>query len=109
MGRSHTGNPADEARLGHTNSIPGTNGWDGLPATPSAHQFHRLGTQSLSPCSRDALSPEALNIASYDTRERARMEGRGGAGLKTGLAQAIRDIRRARQQGLAVDGSAQFG
>ncbi|KAI7837871.1 hypothetical protein COHA_008358 [Chlorella ohadii] len=43
--------------------------------------------------SRDALSPEALNIASYDTRQRGRMADRGGAGLKTGLAQAIKDIK----------------
>ncbi|PRW39304.1 Glycerol uptake facilitator [Chlorella sorokiniana] len=43
--------------------------------------------------SRDALSPEALNIASYDTRQRERMADRGGAGLKTGLAQAIKDIK----------------
>lgn len=43
--------------------------------------------------SRDALSPEALNIASYDTRQRERMADRGGAGLKTGLTQAIKDIK----------------
>ena len=45
------------------------------------------------PRSRDALSPEALNIASYDTRQRERMADRGGAGLKTGLTQAIKDIK----------------
>lgn len=44
------------------------------------------------PCrSRDALTPEALNIASYDTRQHARM-AQGGS-LKTGLGQAIRDIK----------------
>ncbi|KAL4444176.1 hypothetical protein ABPG75_011913 [Micractinium tetrahymenae] len=42
--------------------------------------------------SRDALSPEALNIASYDTRQRARM-AQGGGGLKTGVGQAIKDIK----------------
>lgn len=41
--------------------------------------------------SRDALSPEALNIASYDTRQHARMAQAGG--LKSGLGQAIKDVR----------------
>lgn len=58
----------------------------------------------LHPCSRDALSPEALNIASYDTRQRARM-AQGGGGLKSGLEQAIRDIRRA-EGGCATPGGA---
>lgn len=54
-----------------------------------AEELHSPAT----PCSRDALSPEALNIASYDTRQRERMADRGGAGLKLGLGQAIKDIK----------------
>ncbi|KAL4421889.1 hypothetical protein ABPG77_003691 [Micractinium sp. CCAP 211/92] len=42
--------------------------------------------------SRDALSPEALNIASYDTRPQVRV-AKGGGSLTSGLGQAIRDIR----------------
>lgn len=57
-----------------------------LPLHPTPCKHH----------SRDALTPEALNIASFDTRQRAAAPGGGrGLGLKAGLEQAIRDVRRA--------------
>lgn len=42
--------------------------------------------------SRDALSPEALAMASYDTRDKKR-SGSGGGGVVGGVGQAIRDIK----------------
>lgn len=47
----------------------------------------------LCPRSRDALTPEALNIASYDTRQAARLQRGGPGGVRAGLGQALRDIK----------------
>ena len=52
------------------------------------------------PCRRDALSPEALAIVSYDTRQQERRTG-PVRGVRANLQQAISDVRWAGRAGRA--------